>query len=430
MKFEIREDAQFGEKIYSAVHESGVHILVCPKPLFTENYVMFGTKYGSSVDRYIADGESEITAIPDGTAHFLEHKMFENEDGVDVFSLFGEYGASANAFTSFDKTVYEFSCTDNFEKNLETLIKFVQAPYFTKETVAKEQGIIGQEIKMYDDSPSWRVLMNLMSAVYEHNAVKNDIAGTVESIAEITPEILYKTYNNFYNPANMVLCVCGPADPETVFEVCEKTFKSVKPTYVSVVTEKEPETVKQKEVRIAMPISIPYFCIGIKDFGHTLSPADKSRREIAMTLLLSILFGKSSPLYKRLYEGGYINESFDSEYNISDNYYIFIISGESNNPDEAYAIIREEIEKIKKNGIDDAEFEINKKALLGGAIDVFDKTDDTVYAMLSTYFSGIDFFDSFKPYYTVTKKDVLDMLDIFCDEYISLSVVDVMEDQI
>ena len=429
MKFEIKEDAHLGEKIYSAVHKSGIHILVCHKPLFTENYVMFGTKYGSSVDRYIADGESEITVIPAGTAHFLEHKMFENEDGVDVFTLFGEYGASANAFTSFDKTVYEFSCTDNFEKNLETLIKFVQAPYFTKETVDKEQGIIGQEIKMYDDSPSWRVLMNLMSAVYEHNAVKNDIAGTVESIAEITPEILYKTYSNFYNPANMVLCVCGPAEPKTVYDVCDRTLKSVKPANVRVVTEEEPKTVKQKEIRIAMPISIPYFCIGIKDFGHTLSPKDKADREIAMTLLLSILFGKSSPLYKRLYEGGYINESFDSEYSIADNYSMVIISGESKNPDETYRVIKEEIEKMKKNGIADSVFKINKKALLGGAVDVFDKTDDTVYAMLSTCFSGIDFFDSFKPYYTVTKKDVLEMLDVFCDEYISLSVVDVMEEQ-
>ncbi len=428
MKFKIKQDALLGEKIYSAVHESGVHILVCPKPLFTENYVMFGTKYGSSIDRYIADGEDEITVIPDGTAHFLEHKMFENEDGVDVFSLFGEYGASANAFTSFDKTVYEFACTDNFEKNLEILIKFVQAPYFTKETVEKEQGIIGQEIKMYDDSPSWRVLMNLMSSVYKHNAVKNDIAGTVESISQITPEILYKTYESFYNPANMVLCVCGPAEPETVFAVCEKTLKTVKPTNAKVVTEEEPRTVNKKEVRISMPISIPYFCIGVKDFGHTLSSEDKSRREIAMMLLLSILFGKSSPLYKRLYEGGYINESFDSEYNISDTYSLVIISGESNDPDKTYAIIREEIENVKKKGIDDAEFEINKKALLGGAVDVFDKTDDTVYAMLSTYFSGIDFFDSFKPYYTVTKKDVLDMLDIFADEYISLSIVDVMEE--
>lgn len=427
MQWNICENKKLNEKIYCAVHSSGVSIYFCPKPLFAETYVMFGTKFGSTTDRFIADGEDKPTIIPDGTAHFLEHKMFENEDGIDVFDIFGKYGASANAFTSFDKTVYEFSCTDNFEKNLETLLKFVQAPYFTKETVAKEQGIIGQEIRMYEDTPSWRVMLNLLKAMYKNNSLRIDIAGTVESIAEITPEMLYKIYDNFYNPANMALCICGPADPDVILNVCDRTLKKTEQKHPQRILHEEQSDVYKSEIRDKMPISIPYFCIGVKDFGHTLSPTEKSKREIAFALLLNILFGKSSEIYKRLYEDGLINESFDSEYSISDSYSLVMISGESMDPDRVYTIIKEEIAKLRTSGISDDAFDLNKRALLGGAIDIFDKTDDTVYSMMTSHFSGIDFFDSFEAYYSVTKEDVSDILDVFIDKYMSISVIEKTE---
>ena len=204
MNFTEITNERFGEKYYKLNHKSGLDIIICPKKDFNSSYALIGTHFGSINSKFIHNGKK--VTVPDGTAHYLEHKLFESEEG-DAFTLYAKTGASANAYTSFDVTCYLFSCTDKFDESLEILFDLIQSPYFTPETVAKEQGIIGQEIKMYQDSPEWKVTMNLLQALYHNHPINIDIAGTVETIAEITPEILYECYNSYYNLNNMVLCI-------------------------------------------------------------------------------------------------------------------------------------------------------------------------------------------------------------------------------
>lgn len=223
-EIKLTENRSINEKFYTLHHESGLDIYVIPKKHSTA-FAVFGTRYGSADRTFKLAGENDWLTVPDGVAHFLEHKMFENEDGTDAFSLYAPFGGNANAFTSFTTTVYLFSCTEHFDENLRVLLSFVTSPHFTEETVRKEQGIIGEEIKMYIDNPSWRVYFNLLRALYVHHPVRVDIAGTVESIAQITPEILYRCYNTFYNLHNMALCICGDVTPEQVKAVADAVLK-------------------------------------------------------------------------------------------------------------------------------------------------------------------------------------------------------------
>lgn len=213
------------KRVYETLHEelfyekmdNGLDVYILPKKGFNKTYATFTTNYGSVDNQFVPLGKTEMKRVPDGIAHFLEHKLFEKEDG-DVFQQFSKQGASANAFTTFTRTAYLFSSTDNVEKNLETLIDFVQSPYFSDKTVEKEKGIIGQEIRMYDDNPDWRVYFGAIESMYHNHPVKIDIAGTVESIAQITKELLYECYETFYHPSNMLLFVVGPVDEQKIMQ--------------------------------------------------------------------------------------------------------------------------------------------------------------------------------------------------------------------
>lgn len=207
------------ETMFYGIHPSGLGIYIIPKKDYTKTYAIFGTRYGSVDSKFVVPGEKDLTEVPDGIAHYLEHKMFDQPDGSNVFDKFSKYGANANAFTSFNMTAYLFSATSNIEENLETLLDYVQSPYFTDESVQKEQGIIGQEIGMYDDNGGWRVFFNFLDCLYNYHPVKKDIAGTVESISHITAEYLYKCYNTFYNLSNMSIVVVGNIDPQKILSV-------------------------------------------------------------------------------------------------------------------------------------------------------------------------------------------------------------------
>ena len=222
---------QVGDSYWKIQHPSGLTILLYPKENCSTTYAIFGTRYGSIDNCFQRSDEPAPETVPEGIAHYLEHKLFESEDG-DAFERYAKTGASANAFTSFESTCYLFSCTDKLYESLEILLDFVQSPYFTEQTVQKEQGIIGQEIKMYDDDPSWRVMFNYLKAMYHSHPIKEDIAGTVESIAKITPELLYRCYNTFYNLGNMVLALAGNFDKEKVLEVCDRMLKPAEPVSV------------------------------------------------------------------------------------------------------------------------------------------------------------------------------------------------------
>ncbi|MDY5627137.1 MAG: pitrilysin family protein, partial [Clostridia bacterium] len=314
MKFNKIENKSIGETLYFGTHESGLGIFVVPKKDFSKKYAIIGAKIGSIDNTFIPNGEKDLITVPDGIAHFLEHKMFEMSDGSDAFAKFSKYGANANAFTSFTNTCYLFSCTDNFYESFEHLLNYVKSPYFTDANVEKEKGIIGQEIRMYDDDGEWRVMFNLLSALYKDFPVRIDIAGTIESISHIQPDVLYKCYNTFYDPSNMVLCVAGDVDEENVLKITDKimgdkiTGSKAKSVYPS-----EQESVFKKKIEQKLSVSAPIFDIGFKDTDK-MSGNDILKNEIAVKIILSSVASKSSDLYERLYNDGLINDEFSYDY--------------------------------------------------------------------------------------------------------------------
>ena len=247
MTREIISNVRTGEKYTRVLHDSGLEILIWKTEGHSVKHALFGTRYGSVNTTFKTSDDPDFVTVPNGIAHYLEHKLFENED-CDVFDLYAQTGASGNAYTSFDRTCYLFSCTDNFIPSLRILLDFVQKPYFTEETVRKEQGIIGQEIRMYDDSPEWRVMFNMLLAMYKNHPVRIDIAGTVESIAEIDDKLLYKCYNTFYNPSNMFICIAGNVNSEKVLSQINGAIKTNEPIEIERIGCDEPDAVSQSYV--------------------------------------------------------------------------------------------------------------------------------------------------------------------------------------
>ena len=370
---EIKEikSAALSEKYYKIKHSSGLTIYVYPKEGYNSTYAIFGTKYGSINNAFKVDG-GEVVKVPDGIAHYLEHKLFESEDG-DAFSRYAKTGANANAYTSFDKTCYLFSCTDNFEESLEILLDFVQSPYFTEETVAKEQGIIGQEIKMYDDSPAWRVMFNMLMNMYKNHPVRIDIAGTVESIAKITPEYLYTCYNTYYNLNNMVLCVAGNTTIDTVLSIADKMLKDSKYHEIENIFEDEPDEVLAPYVEQKLPVGLPLFNLGFKEKAGERRVDEKT---LAYSeILLFLIASSTSVLYREMMDKNLINSSFSYEFFEGEGFLGTIFSGESRDPEKVAESIKEYINKLKKTGIDKEEFEIAKRATYGDAISALNSTD-------------------------------------------------------
>ena len=282
MNLKTYKNERLEEEYFSFTHKSGLRVYVFPKKLRT-SYALFATKYGSLDNTFKLSSEDCYTTVPAGIAHFLEHKMFENEDGKDTFELFGKTGANANAYTSFDKTAYLFSSTDNFYDSLEILVDFVTHPYFTFETVSKEQGIIAQEIQMYEDKPHTRVYYELMRAMYENNDVRTEIAGSVDSIKAITPELLYKCYNTFYNLNNMVLCVCGDVAIDLVTEVLDKKLHAAPKLNIIRSYKSEDKKVFKKRNEIKMQVAKPQFAIGVKDVDIPSNPLEFAKKDFDPT---------------------------------------------------------------------------------------------------------------------------------------------------
>lgn len=388
--FVLKENKLIEEKYYYTTHKSGLRIFVIPKNHGT-GYAVFGTNFGSVDNHFISGGKE--TKLPDGIAHFLEHKLFENEDGIDTFKKYAEYGASANAYTSSDKTVYLFSATENIKESLGVLLDFVTHPYFTDETVAKEQGIIGQEIRMYDDNPGWRLYFNMLTALYHNHPARIDTAGTVETIAKITPEILYTAYNTFYNLRNMALCVCGNIDPEEVLKVCDAHLNEAAHADVKRIFPDEPDTVFQREISQKLSVSMPLFSIGIKDTHQPSEGSELARKQAEYEIILELLFGKASGFYTRLYENGLINTAFSSGYEAHTNFGFCEISGYSKDPDAVYAEVLSEIKKYKSQGFDQQDFERIKRVLYASCLRVFNSTEDIANDFISYIFRGFNMFD-------------------------------------
>lgn len=413
-------DSFLGETIYSGTHESGARVFIMPKAGYNKKYAMFLTKYGSCDTEFEMDGK--LIKIPDGTAHFLEHKLFDMPDGSDAFSKFSKLGANANAFTSFGVTAYHFSSTENFKENLKNLIEFVQTPYFTEKSVNKEQGIIGQEIKMYDDDPHWRVFFNCLEAMYVKNTVKIDIAGTTESISTIDEKVLYDIYSVFYHPANMVLFISGDVDVTDIGSFADETLKKNDKTFkIERKYPVEPDGVLEHRTEQKLDVAVPLFAIGFKDNTKNENGREMIKKEIVTQILINMLFSKSAPLYKKLYEAGLINESFGAEYSISSSYAYTIVEGESKNADKVQEIVLSELENFKVTAED---FEIAKNAVWGGFVKMFNSTEAVSYNFAIGILNGMDYFDYKDIFTSVTLNDAEDRLkEHFTKENCVLSVV-------
>lgn len=393
------------EDQWSTTLANGLRIYYYPKPGFSKTFAVLATNFGSVDESFTLDGVRYDT--PTGIAHFLEHKMFEDEDG-NALQKFAATGASPNAFTSHTMTAYHFSCTDRFEENLEILLKFVYTPYFTTQNVEKEKGIIGQEIGMMDDTPGWQAMVQLFEGLYQEHPVRRSIAGSVESIAKIDAKILYMCHKAFYSPSNMALVVVGNADFETICSLAKKFSPAQSAKIGERHYGKRRDKVAQSEVTRKMAVSMPTFMLGFKD-----EPLQKGeshlRRGILGDLAAHILCGKTAPLYARLYEERLINPSFDVEYDLFPEAAGPVFGGESRDPGAVREAIEDEIAVLARDGVDEALFGRVKNACYGMMLRSLDAPDDFARQQVDACFGGEDFLTFPSIYAGITAEDVRQM---------------------
>lgn len=421
---QIIENTNVKESIFIEKLKNGLTVMIIPKKGKSKKYAIWGTHYGSIDNNFIVPGEKEPIKVPDGIAHFLEHKMFEQENGKNSLDVLTALGVSANAYTTNDHTAYLFECTDNFEPAFDELADYIQHPYFTDENVEKEKGIIGQEIMMYDDYPEWVVYMNAIKAMYKNSPIRIDIAGTIETISHIDKEVLYKCYNTFYNPSNMVLVLCGDFEVDKAIEEIKKRLLPIKSNgEIKRFYPDEPNDIVQKKVEQKMEVSIPSFMIGYKLLPEVDSQ-EKVKRHISIEILLNTLMGKSSDLYKKLYEEGLIQAPLDIEFEFTDNYSHILIGGQSKNPERVQKYINEEIKKAQVNGIKEEDFERIKKTIYGAYIREYNEVGDIARMFLSDYFKGINSFDYIENYNQITKAQVEQLLkQVLIEEKQVISII-------
>lgn len=420
----IIESTKIKEKAYFEKLENGLNIIIIPKENTNKKYVIWGTNFGSIDNRFIMPGSNEEVFIPDGVAHFLEHKMFEQPNGTNSLDTLMALGLEANAYTTNDHTAYLFECSsDKFYEGLDELMDYVQSPYFTDENVEKEKGIIGQEIMMYDDDPGFKLYLNTMDCLYHKNAVKLDIAGTIESISKIDPDVLYKCYNTFYHPSNMTLVVCGNFKPEELIEEIKKRLKHKENQgKIKRIYEVEEDSINRKIKETNMEVSVPIFMIGYKD--KLPNSEEIVKKHIAIEVILNMLIGKSSELYKELYNNGDLLAEPDLDYEFSKQYAHVLISGQSKNPQVIYERFKTEVEKFKRNGLNEEHFERIKRKIYGDYVTEYNSVGDIARMFLSDSFKGINSFDYIEKYNTVTREYVEQVLrEVFDEEKMVLSVV-------
>ena len=397
--------ASVGETLYRGILENGLRIAVVPKPGYTRCFAMFATDYGGADRRFALGGKFIDT--PAGVAHFLEHKMFDMPDGDNALTVLAANGAQPNAFTSGEMTAYHFESTESFFENLEMLLRFVQTPYFTEESVKKEQGIIGQEIRMCEDSPDYAEYEETLKSLYEHNPTRESVVGTVESIAEITPETLYDCHRIFYNPSNMCLCVVGDVEPERVFE----TARAVVTAPAGETPQRdygapEGETPLREKYERAMEVSAPQLIVGVK-----LTPPGKGERLLRAKLTASAaaacLFGTSSPFYSRLYGEGLINTDFSYGFDCTAGTFSFLLGGETREPEHVYDEVRGELARVRREGLDEGLFSRCKKAFYGSQIRALSSFYGLCASMAEAEFGRYNCLDSFAVLESVTAEDVM-----------------------
>ena len=418
---ELKNYPLIGEQLWQTKLPNGLDVCVIPRPGFSKKLAYFVTDFGAIHTEFTLDGVAHT--VPAGIAHYLEHKLFDMPDR-DVTEEFSALGAVPNAFTSFDLTAYYFSCTENFYESLALLLEFVSTPYFTEESVAKEQGIIGQEIDMNRDNPDTQVFENLMLGMYRNHPVRTPILGSRESIAQITPEALHLCHKAFYHPANMLLCVVGDVDPEAICELAQKLLPNTPAPQIRLRRQWTedmtcPQALSQTDMEVAMPMfQLAFKC---EDPGRG---EPSIRQEFIGDLAAEALFGESSSLYLRLYQQGLIDNSFGGGFETVEGMAMLSASGDSPDPEQVQEAILEEAQRLIREGIDEETFLRMKRSTLGRRIRRLDSFDSTAFAVCACHFSGFDFFRFPEIYRTIQASDLQVFLQqTVCRSRLSLSVV-------
>lgn len=418
---------QLQEELYHEKLSNGLNVYILPKKGFNKTFATFTTKYGSIDNNFVPLGKEEYVKVPDGIAHFLEHKLFEKEDG-DVFQQFSKQGASANAFTSFTRTAYLFSSTSDVEKNLETLVDFVQDPYFSEKTVEKEKGIIGQEITMYDDNPDWRLYFGLIQNLYQNHPVKIDIAGTIESISHITKDLLYECYNTFYHPSNMLLFIVGPVDPNKFMDQvrenqAKKVYKDM-PEIKRKFDEEPAQSAQQKQV-LEMNVQTSKCLIGMKALHVDQSGSELLKNELTMNVLLDLLFGKSSENYNQLYNEGLIDETFSYDYTQEQGFGFAMVGGDTENPDKLAEQLKTMLFNAKNaTSFTEDQLERAKKKKIGAFLRAVNSPEYIANQFTRYAFNDMNLFDVVPTLEKITLNDVKTMAsEVISEERFSVCQV-------
>lgn len=413
------------ETLYYEEMQNGLKVYLLPKNGFSKTYGLFSTCFGSIDTTFVPLGENKMITVPDGIAHFLEHKMFEMREG-DASDQFAALGANTNAFTSSSRTAYLFSTTSHENQCIELLLNFVQELYLTDENVEKEKGIINQEIGMYDDDPDWRCYFGSIQNLYQLHPVKIDIAGTVDTVAMIDKEILEKCYRTFYHPSNMMLFVVGNIDAEQTMELIRSNqeAKNFKKAY-DIQRQKfdEPFDIDKKEETLSMDVIMPKVIVSLKINDILTCPKEKMKRELSMNLLLDLLFAKSSPLFEEWTRLGFINDSFSANFTQERDYAFLQIGGDTFQPQLLHQKIIELIDQMKTYEINTKDFERVKKKNIGLLIGILNSPESIANMFSRYYFEDIMFFDLIDCLSSLTVEDIYQLMPLFNNQYTSTFVV-------
>ena len=419
---EMKQYDRLGETLHTYVHPSGMKVHIVRKEGYQKKTAVFATSYGSVDNRFRKPGADTETEVPDGIAHFLEHKLFEQQD-MNVLEKFSKLGASPNAFTSFHETAYHFTCTDRFDENLRLLLDFVQHPWLTDENVEKEKGIIGQEIRMYDDSADWRAFFNLLACLYRVHPVRLDIAGTVETIAGITKELLLDCYHTFYSPSNMALAVVGDVDPEAVVAmVNDRIEQQENRGRIGKVYPVEQAGVAREVREQHLVVSMPMFLMGVRDDAVSAG-MPLLRRRTALSIAMDALAGRSSELYNRLYEEGLINESFGTDVMMVPAFGFVTWGGQSPDPDKVAAAMKEAVAQLVADGLDAESFARVRRAHEGQFIRSLNSLELLARELVDNGFAGTCHFDLADVYATLTLDEVNRVIREVLEKPSALSVI-------
>lgn len=421
---EQRHYKQLDETLYTETLDNGLKVVLLPKNDFHKTYALFGTDFGSIDQYFVPLGKDEAVKVPDGIAHFLEHKLFEKEDG-DVFHTFSKYGAAANAFTSFTKTAYLFSTTNYVNENLTTLLNFVQDPYFTEETVNKEKGIIGQEIQMYDDMPDWRLMFGLLQNLYPEHPVRIDIAGTVNSIQDITADMLYENYYTFYHPNNMTLFVVGQIDVGETMELIRDNQNSkdfAKPEEIERFFPEEDLSQIVPESSLEMDVKKPKVSIGIRGVDNEYEGKKALRYTLGMELVMKLLFGMTSSNYLNLYDSGLIDESFSTDFSYERTFNFLNVSSDTKKPEEFIQAIKQTLKLgTASPDFNELHFETVKKRSIGQALQSLNSLEYIAHQFIDQTFGDATVFDIVPILEDITIDEVKDLANDYLNEnYLSI----------